>query len=61
MKDELHIVLSDIELIISRIAAFDSAQFKLSYEERQRLTQLFHRKLHQAKTIKSKKITGLAS
>jgi len=61
MKDELHDVLSDIELIISKIAAFDSAQFKLSYEERHRLTQLFHRKLYQAKAIKNKKITSLAS
>ncbi len=61
MKDELNELLNEIELIIVKIAAFDSEEIKFSYKERNDLTQLFHSKIKQAKVLKSRKFVSLAS
>ncbi len=61
MNNELNELLTEIEQIIAKIAAFDSQELKLSYQERHQLTQLFHNKLHQAKQVKLKKQVRLAS
>lgn len=61
MKGELSGLLNEIELIIAKIADFDSKQLKFSYKERNDLTQLFHNKIKQAKALKSSGLVSLAS
>lgn len=54
---ELDQLLSEIEQIISRIGCFDVGKNKLTIQGRYELTQLFHKKLHEAIELK-KSLSG---
>lgn len=55
MKSELAKILSEIEEIIAIIGNYDAGESQFSSQYRQELTELFRKKIQQAKLINNNK------
>ena len=56
MENNIEEILTEIEQIIAKIGNYDIGKLQLSEQGRRELTELFRKKVLQAKLIKEKKL-----